>query len=187
MNHKKEKLRVFDYFQDVISIENDIDNSIRNAFKVNVNNNNIQSYFSGEYFVIESCEEIKKEDFIDLCRCILISLSFITGYAPGDYAFIFRYGNDKFIDFLNYEYNSSFTKSIDKSIYSVIDSNVYNYCQDYTPDERTKFVENNRNDFKGVSESELSKLCCRLLENDKFSDGVYSIIEARQSSLIAMG
>lgn len=187
MHHNKLNMRLHDYFDNVSTVTTEMDRKIRNAVEVTVGPNNFISYFSGKYFVIETCVSLAKDVFIESCRAIITGLSFVTGYAPGDYAFIFCFENNHFINHIGYEFNSSFTKTANSSSYSLINSNIYNYCNELGSEERDLFVKKERQNFKGMSKISFSKLCGDLISFSNFSEAVYAIIEARCSSLTSMG
>jgi hypothetical protein len=180
-------LRLDHYFEDLVSIYTDLSKTNRNAIEVNIKNNEFLVYFSDGYFIVESSDVSDIDFFLESCRYILTSMSFVMGKAPGDYAYIFEYEDDYKSNHKGYKFNSSFTKPVDSSSYSHVNSNIYIHCQEMNDKEKKDFVEKYRKAFKGVSKNSFSNLCNLILTDDSFADGVYSIIEARQASLIAMG
>jgi predicted house-cleaning noncanonical NTP pyrophosphatase (MazG superfamily) len=182
-----DKLRLDHFFDNLLSVYTDISRTNRNAIQVNIDSKEFLVYLSGGYFFVESEDVSEIECFLESCRYILTGMSFVTGRAPGDYAYIFEYESDYKSNYKGYKFDSSFSKQVDNSNYSHVNSNIYNHCQDMEENERNEFIGKYQAEFKGVSKLSFSNLCNNLLTNDGFADGVYSIIEARQSSLIAMG
>lgn len=187
MNHTKDKFNLDAYFEGVLSIETDLERSFFNGVEISINNTEIIAYYSDNYFILESKNRIDKRVFEKLCYSVITALGFITGYSPGNYGYFFNFPSKDFSDFTYYEFSSSFVEEYDNRNYSVIDTNIYNYVSNLSKDERDSFVLENKDKLCGVSKKSLSTLCEKLLENENFLDGVHCIIEARKSSLTAMG
>ena len=190
MQHKKKGYRIDHCFDKLLSISTDISSELLNGSEVKIAVNHFTFYYSGEYFVIESKDTILRDHFIVSCHAILTGIGFISGYSPGDYGYIFKFDTIDSVDFSFYEFLSSFVASHDDHNYTVISSDVYSYIlygDISNKEKRNEFVEKHKDDFHGISYDSFSLLCENLLNNQKFSDGIHSIMEARKSSLIAMG
>lgn len=190
MQHKKKGYRIDHYFDNLLSISTDISSRGLNGSEVNIAVNHFTFYYSGEYFVIESSDTISRDCFVVNCHAILTGIGFISGYSPGDYGYIFKFDTIDSVNFSFYEFLSSFVSSYDDHNYTVIDSNIYSYIPEEdisNKEKRDEFIEEHKNDFYGISYDSFSLLCENLLNNEKFRDGIHSIMEARKSSLIAMG
>lgn len=186
MNHRKEKLRLDSFFDDVLSIESDIEKTLFNGIGVSIGAISFHAYYTGRHFVIDSMDLTSKENFNKSCLAIITAIGFITGYSTGEYAYIFRSEDNKHISYNYYEFSSEYSSGYDNSSYSVVDSNIYNYTQNFNREERDKFVEEYKDTVHGLTRQSFSKLCESLLKYERFCDGVHYIIEARKSSVTVM-
>lgn len=182
----EDAIRLFFLFESVFSICTDMTSGARNAIKVKVGSGSFLVYFSDGYFFVESDDVCELSPFIESCRCILAGMSFVSGKCPGGYAYIFEYEGDYKSGYKRYHFDSSFLNKRDDSIHTYVNSNIYDYCQDMEGEEKNDFIEGNRQYFRGLSEESFTSLCSLILTDDKFSNGVFSIVEARSSSLPAM-
>lgn len=192
-NFKKDRIRFFDYFASLESIDSMKFRYALNGFSFILFNAPYLVFSHDDYLVIECLEKLEFKTFDQSVRCILAGLGFITGYAPMDFGYFFLY-SDFNQTFEIFKFSSTFIGSYD-SMYSLVSLNPYRFFphtdiefkmlgQEVIRDERIDELENN---LTPITKEMFSKLCEQIVSNIDFSNAIYLILENNKNQLSLQG